>query len=209
MPADTTYATRNELKARVNVTTANNDDLLDQMLDASAELVDAETRGHKLGYEAFSASASEVRYFDDDMSGVIDIDDAVTVTAITRGGVVITLDYYKLYPYNRGNGPATRIYLRSDSQFSDSLLVGGSWYGYPNDGWGMAQIAVTGTWGYCTQANRPKVVKEAVLTQAEAMYEFMSLSPTDAGASQINPWKVLIPRVEMLIRRLKREFSVG
>jgi hypothetical protein len=108
---------------------------------------------------------------------VIPIDDLLTVTQVTRGGTVVPSTEYQLYPLNRGNGPATKIVFRGDSSFNELVvLTPSSWYGYPYKGMGVGQIAITGTWGYCTLANRPVVVKEATLMLAEVLVERIAFS---------------------------------
>src|SRR5688500_8227478 len=97
----TTYCTITELKARVSVDASDTseDTKLQAMLDAAAVKVDELTRGYLPGVEAFSASASATRLFDDYLTGVIEIDDCLSVTALTQGGTTITDTYYKLHPY--------------------------------------------------------------------------------------------------------------
>lgn len=194
-----------ELKVRVNATTVAHDTWLTQVANTAAQLVDKNTRGYIPGYLAFSASASETRYFDDYNDGIVLIDDALTITAITRGGIALDSGKYKGWPYNRGNGPWTRVYLRGDDLIPLPAFIGGTWYDSPLKGVGAGQIGVTGTWGYCTKANRPEVVKEATLLQAEIMYEFSQLSPSEIAAAQINPWEVVAPRVAMLLKALKKD----
>jgi hypothetical protein len=153
--ADTTYATTDDLREILDIPESDGKPtaLLQRYLNAAAEVIDAQTRGSLEGYEAFSASASETRYFDDIISnnGAIDIDDAVTVTALTRGGVTIASTDYYTYPYNRGNGPITQLRLLSSALVSNPVyqMLGRS-YNFPYKGVGVKAMAVTGTWGYCT-----------------------------------------------------------
>jgi hypothetical protein len=63
-------------------------------------------------------------------------------------------------------------------------------------------IAVTGTWGYCTQANRPAVVKEATLMQAERLYERISVSPTEMLAAMRDPYRSIDPLVKAVLAPL-------
>jgi hypothetical protein len=151
----TNYATLTELKPRIGIgagdaaTNTASDGLLQQLLNSSAHLIDMATRLPPLGQVAFhlDRGLGVTRYFDDDFSGVIKIDDALAISAVTRSGVTVT---YTTDPPNET--PITALVLDS----------GGS---------GHRTIAVTGTWGYCTTANRPAVVKEATLVQAAAMYQ--------------------------------------
>jgi hypothetical protein len=200
--ASTTYATITELKQRVSVeaTDVTADTLLQQLLDTAAYMVDQATRRPPEGKEAFSATSSETRYFDDPRLGTVAIDDALTVTAITRGGTTITSTYYQLRPYNPGNGPYTSIQFRSDATSITNI----EWYGYPHTYMGTRQIAVTGTWGYCTQANRPAVVKEATLTQAEKLYERFGISPAELLTAMRDPYKTLDPLVAAMLAPLMK-----
>src|SRR5690349_13273241 len=111
--ANSTYATIAELKPLVSIESSNtsSDTMLQRILNSAARQFDMGTRSPLEGYEAFTASASETRYFDDSVfDGYVPIDDCLTVTAVTRDGVTISSSDYKLWPYNRGNGPATRLY---------------------------------------------------------------------------------------------------
>lgn len=174
----TTYATLAEFVASANTARINATSTAkhQQMLDAAAELVDRYTRGFRIGYEAFAVSASETRYYDDVISnnGVVDIDDAVSVTALTRGGVTIASTDYYTYPYNPGEGPITQIRLLSSALVSNPVyqMLGRS-YNFPFKNVGIKAIAVTGTWGYASSV--PKGIKEATLTLAVRMYELSNL----------------------------------
>lgn len=206
--ADTTYATTEDLRALLSIPVGDDkpNDLLQRYLNAAAYLVDSQTRGAREGQEAFSATASITRYFDDYIreDGVIDIDDAVTVTAVVRGGQTLDSSTYYTYPYNAGEGPITRIYLLSSSITLPSYQLGGSSYGYPYRDVGVKAIQVTGTWGYCTSANRPPEIKEATLMQAAAMYRKVYMPPRDVAQAIRDPFKYLIDDVKMLIGRFVR-----
>ncbi len=190
--ADSDYATLAEYKERVSVPAADtsHDAMLQQWLNAAAWVVDRHTRQPIEGYPAFSESSSEVRYFDDDFgtSGSIEIDDAVSVASMTRGDTTISAGQFKTFPYNPGNGPITRLFLRGDSAFPFlAVITTSSWYNYPYRGAGVGQIAVTGTWGYCTAANRPFAVKEATLIMAGMFYQRRSLKRSDLIMAMRNP----------------------
>jgi hypothetical protein len=204
----TTYAQISELKPLVGIVASNTDSdtLLQRVLDAAARMFDGATRGGGIeGAEAYSVSASATRYYDDDNSGVIPIDDALTVTALTRGGTAIDTAYYKLYPYNPGNGPYTRIYLRGD--VNTPITLGGTWYSYPQAGVGLGQIAVTGTWGYCAAANRPEAVKNAVLNLAAVMYKSQALTMEQVlnMVSNQNPVGIMAANVKDAVKQFSRD----
>jgi hypothetical protein len=204
----TTYATITELKSYVGIKVADtgSDTLLQRVLDAAARMFDGATRGGGIeGAEAYSASASATRYYDDDNSGVLYVDDVLTVTALTRGGTAIDTADYKLYPYNPGSGPYTRIYLRADAE--TPITLGGTWYGYPQSGVGLGQFAVTGTWGYCTAANRPEAVKHAVLSLAAVMYKAGNLSMEQVlnMVSDQDPVGIMARNVKDAVGQFRRE----
>lgn len=197
------YATSSQLRQRVGATSSDSNDWLDQLIAAASELVDGRTRGYKAGYPAFAESASEIRYFDDDLtSGHVNIDDAQTVTAVTRGGITIDPSFYKLAPYNKGNGPYTRI------MWNRGLAVGGV-NTYYRDGYGVGQVGVTGTWGYCETASTPACVTEAVLKVAEFFYESSQLSPSEQGQVLVNPNSRLVADIDNLLRPVKRGVTLG
>ena len=200
----TTYATIAELKPLVAITNTDSDTMLQRVLDAAARMFDGATRGAKEGYEAYSESASEARLYDDDNSGVLLIDDCLSVTALTRGGETITTDYYKLYPYNPGDGPYTRIYFRGD--VNTPITLGGTWYSYPQAGVGLAQFSVTGTWGYCTAANRPEAVKNAVLNLAAIMYktQAVTLDQVMNMVSPADPIGIMARNVKDAVQQFRR-----
>lgn len=199
--AITTYATIAELEVRVNTGSADasDDALLQQYLDTAAWLVDKLTRGHKPGKEAFSATSSETRLFDDYGTGTVEIDDLLTATAITRGGTTITTDYYKLWPYNEV--PKTALQLRADAP--SYAAAGQYWLGTHLRGVGTAQISITGTWGYCALADRPLVVKELTLQIAEMFYMELGLSSQELMAALQNPSTAAQKRIAWLIAPLK------
>jgi hypothetical protein len=159
---DTPYATVAEVKPRCGVgqadtpTNMTSDDLFQLLLDSASHLVDQNTRIPPVGQYAFTATEAGVtRYYDDDMSGVIAIDDVLEITAVQRNGVDVD---YAVDPPNEL--PVTALVL----------VEGGS---------GHRAITVTGTWGYCTEAARPAAVREATLQQATAMYRSLDADPLD------------------------------
>lgn len=191
---DTTYATKAEFKARINATVAassGQDSVYQQILNSAANMIDRRTRGGQVGTEAFTESASATRYFDDQVrpDGVIEIDDLLSITSLTRAGSVISAANYQLDPYHMAASkqePWTRIILLPGATgyfISDLYTLGSRYYG----GVGIAQIAIVGTWGYCTVALRPPEIKEATIRQALRMYEYQNLGKQDIGAMLVNP----------------------
>lgn len=186
--ANTTYATIAQLKPRVTIRAASTDSdpLLQDLLNQAAAFIDGATRGYRVGYEAFSASASETRTFDDALDGIVPIDDLLTISAVTRGGTAVTSDYYKLWPANAL--PRLRLYLRLDATVL-TLGIGGTWYDSPIRGAGLQQIAITGTWGYSTTV--PPAITGLTLTLAERLYERLGRMPIDPVNLSVNPDVVL------------------
>lgn len=202
--ADTTYALVSDFTTRYLGGRNADAPSVQAMINAAAVMVDGLTRGYRPGYEAFSASASEQRLFNDDIqvSGIVEIDDALTVTALTRGSSTVGSTYYQLYPYNPGNGPYTRILMRMDLIWLLGAVISpSSWYGYPYPGVGAAQVAVTGTWGYCTAANRPAVVKEATLALAKQLFDEGAYTAKDMLQAVQNPTAWVDKRVYALLQR--------
>ncbi len=198
---DTSYATLAQLKQRVGLSVGEttNDTWLQQLLNAAAVLVDEKTRGYRPGYEAFAASASETRLFDDYIfNGYLGIDDVQTITEVKRDTTVIDSTFYRLWPFNPDNGPYERLY------FSNVYAGRGDYSYYAWLPMRRATIEVTGIWGYCTTGNLPACVTEAVLRQAELWYESAQLSPTELGAMLVNPYTSLRADIEIILRPVKR-----
>jgi hypothetical protein len=206
----TTYATTTQLKARLKIpaTSVVSDTTLQALLDTAAQAIDAYARRYIVGKEAFAATGSETRYFDDplDTEGLAYIDDLLTVTEIVRGTTTITASYYDLWPYNLGNACYTAIRFTQDS--TSPVTAGlNSRYNYPFMGVGTKQLSVTGTWGFCTEANRPAIVTEATLIQAGYLYEIMNLSKDDVVQLGLSPRREpvtgLHPAVPLLLAPIK------
>jgi hypothetical protein len=72
---------------------------------------------------------------------------------------------------------------------------------------GLGQFAVTGTWGYCTAANRPEAVKQAVLSLAAIMYKAGNLS-MDAVLNMVSnqdPVGIMARNVRDAVMQFRRE----
>jgi hypothetical protein len=198
--ADTQYADKTELKVRVNfpVEDLTSDPLFQALLNTSARAVDHLTRGYIKGCEAFGPTADNVvRLFDDDGSGVVLIDDALVITQVKRGGVIVSADDYKLSPYNEL--PYTRLIFSSNVTRRYSSLNGDI---------GLGEIEITGTWGYCTSEHRPPEIKEATLIQAERLYERIGVSPQELLTAMRNPYRTIDPLVPALLAEHKRPPSL-
>jgi hypothetical protein len=212
----TTYATLAEFvaaaaTARLNATSNAKHQ---QMLDTAARMVDLYTRNRNadlLGTEAFTASASATRTYDHVLrnGGKLEIDDLIGApTAVTIGGTSITpiATYITGLPENPGNGPYTALQFRYDT--TNIMGAGNAWYW---NGIGVGQIAVTGVWGFCTQANRPPEIKEATLLQAVRLYELANLGKDNmvqmalAGGSL----PAIDPQVAIMLKPFRRYGSTG
>jgi hypothetical protein len=209
--ANTSYTTITLLKARLSVTDSAADTPLQNILNSAAAVVDQGTRNPPPGVEAFSVSASATRYYDDRLTtdGVIDIDDAQTVTALTRASQTVTSTYYTLYPYNKGLGPYTRIlFLASGLTFPylyQLATAGGLAYHYPYRNVGVKQIAVTGTWGYCSAATDFPEVVEATLQIAIRMWEQQNYGVSGDRLAVWDPKDESDPITQMLAPHMKTE----
>ena len=197
MATNTTYATISELKPLVGIKLADtaSDAILQRVLNSAARQFDMKTRRPPEGREAFSESASETRYFDDAYTArYVAIDDLLTVSAVVRGTDTITSDYYYLDP--RGT-PHTRFYFQPNSYPG---------YSYPYLGIGLGQIAITGTWGYCTAANRPDQVGNAVLNLAAIMYKLqaVNLDQVLQMVSNQSPYGIMAATVKDAIQTFRK-----
>jgi hypothetical protein len=189
---DTDYATWDELKGRINTPTDKSQMLGQQLLNTAAYLVDHCTRRPPEGVLAFSLTAPGVtRLFDDDETDSIAIDDCQAVTTVLRGGVAISSEQYVLWPYNEQ--PKTRILFRYPATRMTPRR--GPWYGHPYANAGAGQLSLTGTWGFCASEDRPPIIKEATLMQAERLYERCGLDPEKLLMAMRNPYRSIDPLV--------------
>ena len=202
-----------ELQARVNDDTSS---YLQQLLDAAANLIDNSTGRNVRGTPLFAATTSTTKYYDYnalaynpsvDPIARLYIPDAVTITAVVVGGsstLTANTDYFQMpYAQERGNAPIEWL------EFATALATYPLAIQYPWGNVGKRQIAITGTWGYCTLANRPPEIKEATLIQAVRMYERQNLKTSDIVLMVQNPWKHLDPLVEEMISPYRKVAYVG
>ena len=185
--ADTDYASIAELKERISATNIT-DSLALQYLNQAAYTLDRVTRKPPPGKVAFTQT-TETRYFDDDRRhtayGIVEIDDLLSVTDVTRNGISAgdsTSGKYQLWPYNPGTGPYTQLRWMLNAPVSASANSGLTYRGVD-----PKAIAIAGTWGYCTTANRPPVVKEVTLQLATLYFQRLSISISDLIQAIGNP----------------------
>ena len=119
------------------------DDWIDEMIGAADAFIDAYCN------TTFSASASEIRYFDGNGKDEIIVDDLLTVTELkfleADGSTVddtISSDDYFLYPYNAT--PKHKIILSPEGDRSEFPI-------------GTKRVKITGTWGH--KASVPADIK--------------------------------------------------
>jgi hypothetical protein len=204
----TTYATMDELRPLIGVKASETTDegRLQRVLNTAARLFDEATRGPYVveGAEAYSATTATRTFTDNIYDSFIDIPDLLSVTTITRGSTEVTTGNYKLLPLNPGLGPYTQI------QFGSGLAIERDtedhWY-FHNLGYISGGISIAGSWGYCTAANRPDAVEEAVLNWAAVIYKTGALTMQDLlqMISTQNPNKILAANVVGIVEAFKRK----
>lgn len=203
--SNTTYATIAELKPLVGNASSASDALLQRILNSAARLFDQETRRYVVeGQEAYSASVSQTRYFDDLVrGGHLEIHDLLSTSGIVRGSTTVPAANYKLLPLNRGNGPYTSI--QWGQAFSIERDTEDHWY-YSTHDIVTGGIAITGVWGYCTAANRPDAVKQAVLDLSSLMYktEALTLEQVMNMITPRDPMTIIARNVAQTIKAFKR-----
>lgn len=180
------YCTIAQVKAALPTTTWNNnyDALLSDLIDRATGAIDMHVKRWP-GY--FAADADETRYFNGHSGSELLIDEMAalpTTVAVCQNGVYdnaagsggsyvtyTTRDYF-MWPVNAlvMKEPYRKIVIdiTNGSQMS--------WYGY-NKG-----VKITGKYGYCTTANRPKVITQATLVQTVRWFKRGQQAFADAGA---------------------------
>jgi hypothetical protein len=211
MASPTTYAEVADLLPLVGIASGESYDSarLQRLLNTAARLFDKETRRFIVeGYEAYAATASTIRLFDDYLGSLeLEIPDALTITAITRGSTTLAGTEYMLLPATtiRGNGPITHLQFQQGVSISYDT-EDHAYYGTHSNQFITNGIAITGTWGYCTEANRPDAVTEAVLQWAAIMYKTGAVSAEALlqMATVNGPMQFMAAGVKDIIRAFKR-----
>jgi hypothetical protein len=216
--ANTTYATTQDFRDRYGKQASNAapDAIWQELLNTASTIVDGLTRGYIPGREAFSASVEATpRYFDDVMTepGYVAIDDCLAVTTLTRSANVISSTNYKLWPYNAPQNaqPFTHLYLGAFATIPTDVFTGTGFYNYPMRGVGAGGYGIVGTWGYCTQGNRPPVIKECTLKIAKQLYDEMAYTGEHMMQAVNNPSNWADKAVKRLLAdaRLIKEAGKG
>ena len=149
------YCTVAEVKALLNANESGDDTLLATLVTRASAMVDSYTR------RTF-AERSETKYYtpyeDTDGRTLLLGDDLLSITTLTNGdGTTIATTDYVLRPAN--SLPAWGIRLKASSGIS------WTYEDAPEDA-----ISVAGTWGYCTEANRPADITQATARLALWLY---------------------------------------
>ncbi len=185
------YATLDEIKAELDITSEDKDDLLQANIAQASRFIDLECE------REFSPTV-ETRYFDGGASFLF-IDDVVSISNLEldedADGVVdatmSTTDYI-LYPLNKT--PKTRLEISNNSDYG----------GFAS---GVKQgVKITATWGY--GATIPEVIKRATIIQVcrwfkrrESAYQDVVGSPE---IGQLIVYKSLDPGVKLIISQYRR-----
>lgn len=197
---DTDYSDLAELRDRLNLTEedAPPDEMLQGILNTAARVVDAVSRYPRGGpgawpYAAFAESPVVTRHYPDPYMvrapEPVPIHDLLSVTEVTRGGTTLTdgTDYL-LCPYSADELPKTelRLAVGAGSGPSSALLA-------------PVNIAITGTWGFCSADNRPPEIAEATLLQAVIFYQRYGLDVEALAQAVGDPLKAADKSVERML----------
>jgi hypothetical protein len=189
------YAGTNELKAYLQITDTDDDDLLELALEAAAEVINAYT-GRR-----FDAAAAETRYYMTDETGFIYVDDLVSVTTLKTDEdadgvyeVTWATSDYLLYPYNAAayGRPYTQIRRTPDGD-----------YYFPRGG---RYVQIVGTFGY---SGVPAAVKQACILLAAKLYKRRDAIFGVAGSADMGQVLVQIPRHDPDVMNLLASFRAG
>lgn len=147
------YCTVADVKALAGMAETTDDTLLGTLITRASALIDRYTG-------TTFAERTETRYYTpsvhNDGNLLLLDDDLLSVTTLTNGdGEVIPSSGYVLYPLNKS--PKYGIKLKSDYSWT-----------YTDDPEGA--ISVAGTWGYCTEADRPADITQACARLALWLY---------------------------------------
>lgn len=152
----TEYVDRELLKESLFIKTNNHDEILDGMLKAAREAIDAHT-----GQNFLLGDAGTIRYFDSTLKPILDIDELQALTLLRvdtdlDGGFATTLVEgvdFELYPLNKL--PKFSIKLKTLGQINNFLN-------------GEKTVEITGTWGH---AEVPALITQAVCCTVGRWYK--------------------------------------
>ncbi len=186
------YCTLDEIKAELDITSEDKDDLLQADIAQASKFIDL------LCDRDFTMSTA-TRYFDGGGTFLF-IDDAVSISKVEldedADGVVdatmsTTTDYI-LYPLNKT--PKTRIEISNNSNYS----------GFAS---GVKQgVKITASWGYGSTI--PEVIKRATIIQVCRWFKRRESAFQDAVGSpeigQLITYKALDPDVKLILDQYRR-----
>ena len=185
------YCSLDEIKASLDITEEQYDDLIQGLIAAVKTLIDNYTE------RQFDSESATVRYFDGGGSCLF-IDDLVSVSALSLDedgdavyeATMATTDYI-LYPLNKS--PKTHIKLSNDSDYG----------GFAS---GIKQgVKITGTWGYSTV---PAPINQASIIQVSRWFKRRESAYQDAVGSpelgQLLVYKGLDADVKLILEQYRK-----
>jgi hypothetical protein len=142
-----------KLYERITTTDANDDAVIEDIIEAASRYIDQETR------RTFYAR-TETKYYSTPSGRELELDDdLLTVTTLTNGdGSAIAAGNYFLWP--RNSAPYSRIVLKQSASVS---------FGTDANGNSEYVIPVVGTWGFAATA--PDNIKQAATLIALSMFK--------------------------------------
>lgn len=155
------YCGLDQLRARLGLQAndGRDDEALEGLIEACSRAIDAECFSGDSQFYPVTAT----RYFTATCGGELVVDDLLSVSSLKTDldgsgtfGTTWAVGDFALAPYNNQSLAQPRPYWRIER-----LLLGANWF--PIRGRG---VQITGTWGWCTDANRPKQVEIVCLREA-------------------------------------------
>lgn len=191
------YTTVAIVRARLGITGSAQDDAIESVINAASREIDG-----LCGGRFFYQLAATTRYFKADDSGILEIDDLVSVTSITSdddGDRTYETTWastdYDLEPYNAADHgfPYTSIQTTPAGR-----------YAFPSTRKG---VAITGTWGW---PSVPYAIAEACVLQSVRLFKRKDAPYGLAGSAELGqqtfvPGKV-DPQVQSLVAPMRRFF---
>jgi len=176
------YITLAELKLELDISDADDDTMLEDVVEAASRLVDNHT-GRRF------YATTETRYYSPDYAYILQVDDLLTVTTLkTDDGTRTFPDTwastdYDLHPLNAGadGRPYTEVGTSVDGEY-----VFPSW---------VKGVELIGSFGFCTIANVPPDVKAACMMLSLRIFKRYDTPLGIAGASGVGTQAVQIPSV--------------
>lgn len=158
MVAETSYATLENLKARLREESDDFNTELQAMLDDATSVIDQEA--HRI----FRPYLSEIRYFDGGARQHLVIDDLILASLVEIDGEEVDSDLYEFWPYQQQYLDTAR--LLKDKPFLQLRYISeaATWPA------GIRNIAITAAWGWPTV---PRQIERACLVFASRFWNQM------------------------------------